>query len=62
MPNSQDSPESSSHKQQVQSPLPSFGDNCPVESSREDNTLDDLQPKSDGYTSDHIAENPTFYK
>ena len=57
-----DSPQPSPQHKQVHSPASSFGDNCPVESSGEDNTLDDLQPTSDGYTSDHIAENPNFYK
>ena len=56
-----DSPDSPHHKQ-FHSPASSFGNNCPCESSGEDNTLDDLQPTSDGYTSDHIAENPNFYK
>ena len=61
-PDSPDSPQPSPQHKQVHSPASSFGDNCPVESSGEDNTLDDLQPTSDGYTSDHIAENPNFYK
>ena len=59
LPDSPDSPQPSPQDKQVHSPVSSFGDNCPVESSGEDNTLDDLQPTSDGYTSDHIAENPT---
>ena len=62
VPDSPDSPQPSPQDKQVHSPVSSFGDNCPVESSGEDNTLDDLQPTSDGYTSDHIAENPNFYK
>ena len=62
VPDSPDSPQPSLQDKQVHSLVSLFVDNCPVESSGEDNTLDDLQPTSDGYTSDHIAENPNFYK
>ena len=62
VPHSPDSPQPSPQDKQVHSPVFSFGDNCPVESSGKGNTLDDLQPTSDGYTSDHIAKTPNFYK